>query len=141
MLTSQNNDLRWILATIVESGNRRFWGWLELCFVTFFGFYFSCVRGTKTFFSLSRGKILQCSPYLEVVPSVPPHWLSKKAIQNAMDGFRLRKDLLPSKIHTSQISKPTLHNPNQPYFPRPTTISSPPSTNSTNHLCTLHTTT
>ena len=45
MLTSQNDDLRWILATIVESGNHQFWGWLV--FVTFFGFYFSCVRGTK----------------------------------------------------------------------------------------------
>ena len=50
MLTSRNNDLRWILATIVESGNRRFWGWHELFFVMVFGFYFSCVRGTKTFF-------------------------------------------------------------------------------------------
>jgi hypothetical protein len=35
----------------------------ELCVVTFFGFYFFSVRGTKTFFSLSGGKILQCSPY------------------------------------------------------------------------------
>ncbi len=35
MLTSRNDDLRWILATIVESGNRRLWGWTncdELCF-------------------------------------------------------------------------------------------------------------
>ncbi len=30
----------------------------------FFGFFFSCVRGTKTFFLLLHGKILQCSPYL-----------------------------------------------------------------------------
>ena len=67
MLTSQNNDLSWILATIVKCGNCRFWGWHELFFVTFFGFYFSCVRGTKTFFSLTRGKILQCSPYRSVV--------------------------------------------------------------------------
>ena len=50
MLTSRNNDLSWILATIVKCGNRRFWGWHELFFVTFFGFYFSCVHGTKTFF-------------------------------------------------------------------------------------------
>jgi hypothetical protein len=28
-----------------------------------FFFYFFSVRGTKTFFSLSHGKILQCSPY------------------------------------------------------------------------------
>ncbi len=35
MLTSRNDDLRWILATIVESGNRRFWAWMncdKLCF-------------------------------------------------------------------------------------------------------------
>ena len=63
MLTSRNNDPRWILATIVESGNRRFWGWHDLFFVTFFCFYFSCVRVTNTFFLLSHGKILQCSPY------------------------------------------------------------------------------
>jgi hypothetical protein len=54
MLTSPNNYPRWILATIVESGNYRFWGWHELFFVTFFGFYFSCVRGTKTFFAFAR---------------------------------------------------------------------------------------
>ena len=64
MLTSRNNDLRWILATIVESGNRRFWGWLELCFVTFFGFYFSCVRGTKTFFRFRAGKFSSAAPIL-----------------------------------------------------------------------------
>ena len=37
----------------------------EFCFVTFFWLFFS-VRGTNTFFiffSLSCGKILQCSPY------------------------------------------------------------------------------
>ena len=64
MLTSRNTDLRWILAlaTIVKSGNCRFWGWHKLFFVTFFGFYFSCVRGTKTFFPLTHRKILQCSP-------------------------------------------------------------------------------
>ncbi len=35
MLTSRNDDLRWILATIVESGNHQFWGWTncdEWCF-------------------------------------------------------------------------------------------------------------
>jgi hypothetical protein len=56
MLTLLNNDLSWILATIVKSGNRRFrGGWHKLFFVTFFGFYFSCVRGTKTlFFACAR---------------------------------------------------------------------------------------
>ena len=58
----QNIDLRWILAPIVESGNCWFWGWHEMLW-HFFGFYFSFVRGTKTFFS-SRWKILQYSPYL-----------------------------------------------------------------------------
>ena len=54
MLTSRNNDPRWILATIVESRNCQFWGWHELFFMTFFGFYFSCVRGTKTFFAYAQ---------------------------------------------------------------------------------------
>jgi len=55
MLTSRNNDPRWILATIVKSGNRQFWGWHELFFVTFFCFYFSCVHGTKAFvFAFAR---------------------------------------------------------------------------------------
>jgi hypothetical protein len=36
----KKNDYRWILATIVESGNRRFWGWHELFFVTFFWLLF-----------------------------------------------------------------------------------------------------
>ena len=33
MLTSRNDDLRWILATIVESGHCQFWGWLRDVFV------------------------------------------------------------------------------------------------------------
>jgi hypothetical protein len=40
MLTSRNNNHRWILAAIVESGNHRFWGWHELFFVTFFWLLF-----------------------------------------------------------------------------------------------------
>ena len=64
MLTSRNNDLRWILATIVKSGNRRFWGWHELCFVTFFWLLFFLRTWNQTFFfSLLGRKILQCSPY------------------------------------------------------------------------------
>jgi len=40
MLTSHNNDPRWILATIVESGNHRFWGWREFFFVMLFWLLF-----------------------------------------------------------------------------------------------------
>ncbi len=52
MLTSRNNDLRWILATTVESGP--ILGVNELCFVSFFCFNFFSVRGTKTFFAFGR---------------------------------------------------------------------------------------
>ena len=38
------------MATIVESGNRRLWGWTNCAMWGFFGFYFFSVRGTKTFF-------------------------------------------------------------------------------------------
>jgi hypothetical protein len=73
MLTSRNDDLRWILATIVESGNRQFWGWMtcdELCFHgasfvlcdVFLASIFVVYVEPKLFFSLSGGKILQCSP-------------------------------------------------------------------------------
>jgi hypothetical protein len=48
MSTSQNNDPRWILATIVESGNHPFWGWHELIYVMFF-----CVRGNNFFFAFA----------------------------------------------------------------------------------------
>ena len=63
-MTSQNNDPRWILATIVESGNHQFWGWHEFFFVTFFLLlFFLCAWNQNFCFSLSYGKILQCSPY------------------------------------------------------------------------------
>ncbi len=55
------------MVTIVECGNCQFWGWHELFFMRVFFFYFSCVRGTKTFLLLLRGKILQCSPYLSKI--------------------------------------------------------------------------
>jgi hypothetical protein len=64
MLTSRNNDPRWILATIVESGNHRFWRLQEFFFVTFFRLlFFLPTWNQNLFFLLSRGKILQCSPY------------------------------------------------------------------------------
>ena len=50
MLTLQNIDLRWILATIVESGNCRFWGWHELFFVTFFWLLFFLRTWNQSFF-------------------------------------------------------------------------------------------
>jgi hypothetical protein len=55
MLTSQNSDPRWILATIVESGNCRFWGWQELFFVTFFWLLLFLHTWNQFFFLLSRG--------------------------------------------------------------------------------------
>jgi hypothetical protein len=68
MSSSRKEYHRWIMATIVESGNRRFWGWTNCASWRFFRFYFFSVRGTKLFFSLSGGKILQCSPYSRQLP-------------------------------------------------------------------------
>ncbi len=65
MLTSRNDELRWILATIVKSGNHRFWGWHKLFFVMFFWLLFFLRTWNQNIFSLTRGKILQCSPYLQ----------------------------------------------------------------------------
>jgi hypothetical protein len=65
MLTSRNNDLRWILATIVKSGNRRFWGWHELCFVTFFWLLFFLRTWNQTFFfRFWAGKFSSAAPNL-----------------------------------------------------------------------------
>jgi hypothetical protein len=50
MSTSQNNDPRWILATIVESGNQQFWGWNKLIYVTFFW----CTWKHNFFFAFAR---------------------------------------------------------------------------------------
>jgi hypothetical protein len=85
MLTSRNYDPRWILATIAESGNFQFWGWHELFFVSFFFFYFSCVHGTKKFFTFARvNSPVQPLPQtttartaIAIVTSFPPwhcHW-------------------------------------------------------------------
>jgi hypothetical protein len=50
MLTSQNNAHRWILATIVKSGNCWFWGWPRLFFVTFFLLLFFLRTWNQNFF-------------------------------------------------------------------------------------------
>jgi hypothetical protein len=50
MSSSRKEYHRWIMATIVESGNRQFWGWTNCALWRFFRFYFFSVRGTKTFF-------------------------------------------------------------------------------------------
>jgi hypothetical protein len=56
--TSQHNDPSWILATIVESGNCRFWGWHELFFVMFFWLQFF-LRTWNQFFSLTSYQCVQ----------------------------------------------------------------------------------
>ena len=67
MLTSQNNDPRWILATIVESGNRRFWGWHKLCFATCFLLLFFLRSWNQNFFSRFRtGNFSSAAPNYEI---------------------------------------------------------------------------
>ena len=57
------NDPRWILATIVESGNRRFWGWHTLFFVTFFLLLFFLRTWNQNFFFRFRtGKFTSAAP-------------------------------------------------------------------------------
>ena len=67
MLISQNiNDPRWILATIVESGNHQFWGWHELFFVTFFLLLFFLRTWNQNFcFCLRAGKFSSAAPTIE----------------------------------------------------------------------------
>ncbi len=73
MLTSRNDDLRWILATIVESGNRRFSGWTncdELCFHgasfvlrdVFLASIFVAYVEPKLFFHFRAGKFSSGAP-------------------------------------------------------------------------------
>ena len=65
MLTSRNNDHRWILAAIVESGNRRFWGWHEVFFVTFFWLlFFLAYVEPKLFFRFGARKFSSAAPTL-----------------------------------------------------------------------------
>ena len=56
MFTSRNNDPRWILATIVESGNHRFWGLQELFFVTFFWLLFFLPTWNQNLFFCFRAE-------------------------------------------------------------------------------------
>jgi hypothetical protein len=60
MLILQNiNDPRWILATIVESGNHQFWGWHEL-------FLFFLRTWNQNFcFCLRAGKFSSAAPTIE----------------------------------------------------------------------------
>jgi hypothetical protein len=62
MLKSQNNDPRWILATNVESGNHRFWGWHELFFVTCFLLLFFLRTWNQNFFRFCAGKFSSAAP-------------------------------------------------------------------------------
>ncbi len=63
MLTSRNNDPRWILATIVDFQNRRFWGWHELCFARkFLLLFFLRTWNQTSFFRLRAGKFSSAAP-------------------------------------------------------------------------------
>ena len=67
MLTSRNIYHRWILATIVESGNRQFWGWNELFFVMFFLLLFFLRTWNQNFFFRFRaGKFSSAAPNMEM---------------------------------------------------------------------------
>jgi hypothetical protein len=77
MLTLRNDDLRWILATIVESGNHRFWGWTN-CASTVFRLYSFVLRDVflasifvayvepKLFFHFRAGKFSSGAPTVKV---------------------------------------------------------------------------
>ena len=102
MLTSQNDDLRWKLATIVESGNHRLWGWtncastvLHLCFVMFFWLLFLLRMWNQNFFHFHAGKfssgapinVLDCDvkavhPTVPLVPLLQPpvQWVATKKL-------------------------------------------------------------
>ncbi len=56
MSSSRKEYHRWIMATIVESGNRRFWGWHELCFMTFVLLLFFLRTWNQNFFRFCVGK-------------------------------------------------------------------------------------
>jgi hypothetical protein len=67
MITSRNNDPRWILATIVKSRNRQFWGWHELFFMKFYWLHFSeyvlyCTWNQNFFFRFCAGKFSSAAP-------------------------------------------------------------------------------
>ena len=72
MLTLQNNEHRWILANIVESGNRQFWGWHELFFVTFFWllFFLRTWNQNLFFFCFHSGKFSSAAPTIKLADLV-----------------------------------------------------------------------
>jgi hypothetical protein len=85
MLTLRNNAHRWILATIVKSGNRRFWGWPRLFFVTFFWLLF--FLEPKLFFHFCAGKFSSAAPIQEAFRL----WMPRGEL-------RVRKKGKPSKF-------------------------------------------
>ena len=63
MLTSRNNEPRWILATIINFQNRQFWGWHKLCFVRrFLLLFFLRTWNQTSFFCLRAGKFSSAAP-------------------------------------------------------------------------------
>ena len=67
MITSRNNDPRWILATIVKSRNRQFWGWHKLFYMKFYWLHFSeyvlyCTWNQNFFFRFCAGKFSSAAP-------------------------------------------------------------------------------
>ena len=85
MLTLQNNNPRWILSTIVQSGNRQFWGWLELardvlCDI-FLVSFFLCTWN-QTFFSAFAQENSPVQPLLGITRAE----LGEKVIQDGWGG-------------------------------------------------------
>jgi hypothetical protein len=110
MLTLQNNAHRWILATIVKSGNRQFWGWPRLFFVMFFLLlFFLAYVEPKLIFSLSRGKILQCSPYhppeaqVSNVTTQDPHQICLQCGKKIIVNITSCKSMIV--VHSRPLSK------------------------------------
>jgi hypothetical protein len=81
------------MATIVESGNRRFWGWHELFFVAFFWLLFFLRTWNQNFFFHFRaGKFSSAAPTNVAhdvlhwaMCSVLQRWIAK-AIKTASEG-------------------------------------------------------
>ena len=118
MLTSRNNDLRWILATIVKSGNHRFWGWHELCFVTFFCPLFLLRTWNQNFFFRFRAGNSPVQPLLLPEPMVKM-WPSSSLQAPTSDAFLGTVALAP-------LPRPPWPRPPRPLFPpRPAFVSRP----------------
>ena len=120
MLTSRNDDLRWILATIVESGNHRFWGWLRasifLAYASIFLAYASIFLAyvePNLFFAFGRKN----SPVQPLTPIADPtapsyvdssmrgkihlRWRSSQPQRTRLYVLRLRKNLRKNKSTSS----------------------------------------